>query len=269
MDYEKYKKTLKKFRDEKNHDHGSTTGLYAYEIKKLNKKSTLEYVEYWFEIYFSFWSSANKKKFLKDDQTLLILKNRPKSEHKDIYNSINKSLKNFGKKKNENLNFSYVGDPDLTTTSMWFLSIPAIGFPFLIWFSSFSVWIISMVCAFALAYISYLAEKNTDIVEIKSDNNPLWLLAITLASSIYWSTPITDRETFCSKQYYTSFTPTVVYEDNRYGVEDKMSVRQGSGSSCDPGTLTPIMFIMSSLLAIWFLIKSIIIFIPYYAKRGK
>ena len=37
MDYEKYKRPLKKFRDKKNFDHGPITGLYAYEIKKLNK----------------------------------------------------------------------------------------------------------------------------------------------------------------------------------------------------------------------------------------
>lgn len=269
MDYKKYKRPLKKFRDKKNFDHSPITGLYAYEIKKLNKNSTLEYVQYWFEIYFSFWSSASKTKFLKDQQTLLILKNRPKSEHKDIYDSINKSLENFDKKKNETINFSYAGDPDLTSTLMWFLSIPAIGLPFLIWFSSFAVWIVSMVCAFALAYISYLTEKNTDMAEIKSDSNPLWFLAITLASSIYWSAPITDGETFCSKQYYTSFNPTVVYEDNRYGVKDKMSVRQGSGSNCDPGTLTPLLFFISSLLVVWFLIKSIIMYFSYYAKRGK
>ena len=59
--------------------------ILCKDIKKLNKNSTLEYVQYWFEIYFSFWwSSASKTKFLKDQQTLLILKNRPKSEHKDI-----------------------------------------------------------------------------------------------------------------------------------------------------------------------------------------
>ena len=33
-------------------------------------------------------------------------------------------------------------------------------------------------------------------MEIKSDSNPLWFLAITLASSIYWSAPITDGEMF-------------------------------------------------------------------------
>ena len=269
MSYEKYKKPLKKFRNKKNHDHSPITGLYAYEIKKLDKSTNLEYVKNWFEIYYSFWSSANKTKFLKDDQTLLLLRNRPKSEHKDIFDLIHKLAENPDDQKPQTTNFSFTSTPNFSATTMFFLAVPAVGLPFLIWFSSLYIWLISMLFAFVVACLNHLAEKHTKIDELKKDNNPLWLFAITFASAIYWSAFITDGSTFCSKQYYTSFEPTIVFESGSYGVEDKMFVKHGSGSNCDPGTFTPLMFFGSLLISFWFFIKTTVLFMGYFFRREK
>jgi hypothetical protein len=278
----KYKKLIKKFRDKRNLDDYPSQGLYAYEIKKLNKSTTLEYVKYWFEIYFNYWeyikSKARKSAFLKDKQTLLLLRNRPKSEHKDIFDLINKLEKNQKNKESKARSLGYSStssDPSsdsnfFESSSIYmFLMVPAIGFPFLIWFSSFKMWVISMIFAFGLAYLNFQLEKNTEIKELKDDGNPLWLATIAFAAVIYWSAFITDANTFCSKQYYTSFNSTVVYESGRYGVKDKMSVRQGSGSSCNPGTVTPWMFFGFLFTALWFFIKTIILFIGYFFRKDK
>jgi len=112
MDDEKYKKKLEKFRDKENHDYSPRLGLYAYEIKKLDKLTTLEYVKNWFGVYFSSWSTHGKPRFLKDKQTLLLLRNRPKSEHKDIFDLINKLDKNRRNKKAKAK--AKANDPSLT-----------------------------------------------------------------------------------------------------------------------------------------------------------
>ena len=271
MDYEKYKKPFKKFRDTKNHDNSPILGLFAYEIKKLDKLTTLEYVKNWFGVYFSFHSSASKPKFLKDEQTLLLLRNRPKSEHKNIFDLINKLEKNQKNSANSSTRSLYSSNSNFFESSSiyMFLMIPAIGFPFLIWFSSFKMWIISMIFAFGLGYLNFQLEKNTEIKELKDDGNPLWLFTIAFAAAIYWSAFVTDATTFCSKQVYTSFNETLVYESGRYGVKDKMSVRQGSGSYCDPGTVTPWMFFIFLLTSIWFVVKTIILLIGYYFRHDK
>ena len=49
---------------------------------------------------------------------------------------------------------------DLTTHLFFFCGLSVLGFPFLLWFSSFFIWFISVLVALSFALVSLLLEKN-------------------------------------------------------------------------------------------------------------
>lgn len=146
---------------------------------------------------------------------------------------------------------------DLSIDLMAFCGLSAIGFPFLIWFSTLWMWFLSMLFAALMACLNNQLVKRTKMEIWSRDDNPLFLLSFFGASAIYWSAFLFDPAGFCGKQYYGDFTPTLTFEGGRYGIEDKFSMRQGSGTRCDPGTVTPFAFVISAVIAIWFLFKTL------------
>ena len=56
---EKYKELLNKYRDPKNHDLAVQSGsIKQYEVKKLDKNETLNYLKLYYKIFYS-WANSN------------------------------------------------------------------------------------------------------------------------------------------------------------------------------------------------------------------
>jgi hypothetical protein len=160
---------------------------------------------------------------------------------------------------------------DLNTHLFFFCGLSILGFPFLLWFSSFYIWFISVLVALSFALISLLLEKNDILyyekIEIGADiHNPFMSLAIVLSAMIYFSAPFTDNQTYCEKQIETSFTPTLSYEGGKYGVSDKMSTYSGS-AGCAPGTVNLILFLVYLGLTFWYFVKTLIMFFRYFFSK--
>lgn len=91
---EKYKELLNKYRDPKNHDLAVQSGsIKQYEVKKLDKNETLNYLKLYYKIFYS-WANSNGAEKLSDFQIKLKFKktalkevkdNRPAAEQNEVY----------------------------------------------------------------------------------------------------------------------------------------------------------------------------------------
>ena len=160
---------------------------------------------------------------------------------------------------------------DLSSHLIFFCGLSILGFPFLLWFSSFYIWFVSVLVALSFALISLLLEKNDILYYEKIETgeglfNPFMSLAIVLSAMIYFSAPITDNPTYCEKQIETRFTPTLSYEGGKYGVSDKMSTNS-LRSGCSSGTVNLVLFLVYLGLTFWYFVKTLIMFFHYFFSK--
>ena len=91
---EQYKELLNKYRDPKNHDLAVQSGsIKQYEVKKLDKNETLNYLKLYYKIFYS-WTNSNGEEKLSDFQIKLkfkktawkeVIDHRPAAERNEIY----------------------------------------------------------------------------------------------------------------------------------------------------------------------------------------
>lgn len=157
----------------------------------------------------------------------------------------------------------YLGSSDFENMIFLYAGPSVLGFVFLIWMSSAFIWFISLLFAITICGIHFLLLRTKRGLS-ENAGVALNLFAVCFSAFLYFSAPFTDSASYCGKQVYTDFTPTLTLDRRgSYRVKDKMSTRWGS-EGCDSGTINSVLLFISALASLWFFIKVIILCSNYY-----